>query len=181
MSKPFNFVSTLAKKLPKNEGAGPQPGQGRRLAENEQTRQSSNCCSKWWSCARHSNATVQPSFTTSPFVSSTEIQPTPTTTTIIIIALAKSTQCLNHTIPKSRIIRQLTVYYLFSLIVTLLRCFGNLDCSSPGVGIILCVNIAVAFGVTNILWSRHRMSSGNSFWCYLPDRLILLKRSTVVS
>ncbi|XP_059618518.1 ras-related protein Rab-5B [Phlebotomus argentipes] len=35
----------IAKKLPKNEGAGPQAGgQGRRLEQNEQSRQSSNCC-----------------------------------------------------------------------------------------------------------------------------------------
>lgn len=44
-------MSFLAKKLPKNEGAGSGQGSGqggRRLDENEQNRQSTNCC-KWCS------------------------------------------------------------------------------------------------------------------------------------
>lgn len=44
-----------AKKLPKNEGTGTQgSGQGRRLAENEQSRQSNNCC-KWCSSSKQIN------------------------------------------------------------------------------------------------------------------------------
>lgn len=49
MNRTFNKLYILAKKLPKNEGAGNQGnGQGRRLNENEQNRQPNssinNCC-----------------------------------------------------------------------------------------------------------------------------------------
>lgn len=54
MHKNF-FLCSLAKKLPKNEGTGTQgSGQGRRLVENEQSRQSTNCC-KWCSSSKQIN------------------------------------------------------------------------------------------------------------------------------
>lgn len=39
------FLHLSGKKLPKNEGAGPQ--QNIRPTQNEQSRQNSGCCSKW--------------------------------------------------------------------------------------------------------------------------------------
>lgn len=48
----------IAKKLPKNEGTGPQ--QNIRPTQNEQSRQNSGCCSKWCYSAEPVLLTVQP-------------------------------------------------------------------------------------------------------------------------